>query len=129
MTYIGYQTHFLCLSTNNAIYLICVRGKCEGQNYQELFGSGSSAQISLELVDPKICDMLQLECVIRGIKKCTGQLTCTRLPITPGLMKSLRKHWVANNTEQDSVMLWAAACMCFLVWFYEDWGNCSSVRL
>ena len=71
------------------------------------------AQILLRPGDPKICDMPQLEYVIRGIKKCTGQLTHTRLPITPGLMRSLRKHWIANNIEWDFVMLWATACMCF----------------
>ena len=71
------------------------------------------AQILLGLGDPKICDMPQVEYVIRGIKKCTGQLTRTRFPITLGLMRSLRKHWIANNIERDFVMLWAAACMCF----------------
>ena len=71
------------------------------------------AQISLGLGDPRICDMPQLEYVIRGIKRCTGQQVRTRLPITTSLMRDLKCYWRSNYTYQDYVMLWAAACMCF----------------
>ena len=71
------------------------------------------AQISLGLGDPKICDMPQLEYVIRGIKRCTGQQARTRLPITPGLLRALKSYWHSNLADHDYSMLWAAACMCF----------------
>ena len=71
------------------------------------------AQISLGLGDPKMCDMPQLEYVIKGIKRCTGQQSRTRFPITPGLMRNLRCYWRSNHTERDYIMLWAVACMCF----------------
>ena len=57
--------------------------------------------------------MPRLEYIIRGIKRCTGQQTRTRLPITPALMKNLRNFWRANRNDRDYAMLWAAACMCF----------------
>ena len=71
------------------------------------------AQISLGLGDPKICDMPQLEYVIRGIKRCTGQQARTRLPITPALLRALESYWHSNLADHDYSMLWAAACMCF----------------
>ena len=60
-----------------------------------------------------MCDMPQLEYVIKGIKRCIGQQTRTRLPITPGLMRKLKGYCRTNYTDQDYIMLWAAACMCF----------------
>ena len=60
-----------------------------------------------------MCDMPQLEYVIKSIKKCTGQQTRTRFPITPGLMRNLKCYWHSNHTKRDYIMLWAAACICF----------------
>lgn len=75
------------------------------------------AQVLLGLGIPKIfSDMPKLDYVIRGIKKCTRQLTHTRLPITLWLMKSLRKHWIANNTKRD-----LDCSLYVLFWLYEDW--------
>ena len=67
------------------------------------------AQISLGLGDPRMCEMPWLEYIIRGIKRCTGKQTRTRLPITPVLMKNLRNF----RNDCDYAMLWASACMCF----------------
>ena len=50
--------------------------------------------------------------VIRGIKRCTGQQTRTRLPIILALMRNLRNFWRANRHDRDHAMLWAATCMC-----------------
>ena len=70
------------------------------------------AQISLGLGDPRMSDMPQLGYIIRGIKKATGGPPRTRLPITPDLLRVLRKSW-SPWTDKNGAMLWEAACMCF----------------
>ena len=71
------------------------------------------AQISLGLGDPNVAGMPQLEFVIKGLKKkaASGQRQ-TRLPITPDILRALRKVWEANTDQEGATMLWAAACMC-----------------
>jgi len=57
------------------------------------------AQISLGLRDPCMSDMPQLGYIIRGIKKATGGPPRTRLPITPDLLRVLRKSWSPGRTR------------------------------
>jgi len=72
------------------------------------------AQISLGLGDPNVAGMPQLEFVIKGLKKkvAAGQRQA-RLPITPDILRALRKVWEADADRAGATMLWAAACMCF----------------
>ena len=72
------------------------------------------AQISLGLGDPNIAGMPQLEFVIKGLKKkATAGQRQTRLPITPAILRALRKVWEGDLDREKASMLWAAACMCF----------------
>ena len=36
-----------------------------------------------------------------------------RLPITPSILYKLKLHWSPCGTNPDTVMLWAAATLCF----------------
>ena len=79
-------------------------------------GAVRHAQISLGLGDPHSGEMPQLEYVIKGFKKKTANNSSrTRLPITPEILARLRGVWQDFPNPQDASMLWAAACMCFLV--------------
>ena len=71
-------------------------------------------QISLGLGDPNVTGMPQLEFVIKGLKKKTvaGQRQ-TRLPITPDILRALKRVWENDTDRERAVMLWAAVCMCF----------------
>ena len=72
------------------------------------------SQIALGLGDPRIGEMVQLEYVLKGLKRKTApQATRTRLPITPDTLRKLGKAWDALLSPFDAAMLWAAACMCF----------------
>ena len=70
-------------------------------------------QIALGLGDPHIASMPQLEYVVKGYKKSVGSPSRPRLPITPEILRKLRKQWEVLPIREDATMLWAAACMCF----------------
>ena len=71
-------------------------------------------QISLGLGDPKMGGMTRLEYVVKGCKrKATNSSRRTRLAITPAILGRLRVEWQKRSDKRDSVMLWAAATMCF----------------
>ena len=36
-----------------------------------------------------------------------------RLPITPLLLREMRKFWEKDVSNSEHIMLWAACCMCF----------------
>ena len=55
------------------------------------------AQISVGLGDPRMNDMSQLEYIIRGIKR--GNYWGTRLPITPDLLKVMRRLWSGGSWD------------------------------
>ena len=73
-------------------------------------------QIENKFPDPIISSMARLEQVLRGIK---GQYakrnpgSRQRLPITPELLRAIRAVWGKKAHSQDSIMLWAAVCLCF----------------
>ena len=58
-----------------------------------------------------------LEYVLRGIKgeqARSGSAGCqTRLPITPTILRKMRKVWSKDPKNFDHIMLWAACCTCF----------------
>ena len=58
--------------------------------------------------------MPQLEFVIKGLKKkaAAGQRQ-NRLPITPDILRALRKAQEVEADREEATMLWAAAYMCF----------------
>lgn len=72
--------------------------------------------IAKGLPDPKIGDMSKLEQVLRGIKRAQSKLIApprVRLPITPDILKKIRKVWNEDGQNPDKILLWAAACTCF----------------
>ena len=73
-------------------------------------------QISLHLPDPKIKDMARLEQVVKGTKSVFAKHhpgTRKQLPITPELLLKIRQVWEREAQNQDNIMLWAAACLCY----------------
>ena len=68
------------------------------------------------LPDPRISSMSRLELVLRGIKslqaKTKGPVS-PRLPITPELLLKIKQVWFNSHYQNDNVMLWAAALLCF----------------
>ena len=58
--------------------------------------------------------MPQLEFIIKGLKRQTaaGQ-NRSRLPITPDILRALKRFWELETDRSKAVMLWAAVCMCF----------------
>jgi len=64
--------------------------------------------------DPQMADMIQLEYVLKGMKRTAGgHPSRTRLLITPTILRRLGVVWTAHQRPFDAAMLWAAACMCF----------------
>lgn len=74
------------------------------------------AQIALGLRDPQISGMAKLEQVIKGAKRTYAghaQDRRVRLPITPNLLLKMKAVWEKNAGDFDTVMLWAASCLCY----------------
>lgn len=65
--------------------------------------------------DPGISSMARLEQVMKGIKAVQAKLPKKppRLPITPELLLLMKQSWKQAGVNWDSVMLWAAASLCF----------------
>ena len=74
-------------------------------------------QISSLGTDPLISGMVVLIYVLHGIKRSQAVAGTnnprTRLPITAGLMRSLKRHWESQGISFNTSMLWATACVCF----------------
>ena len=70
-------------------------------------------QIAIGLGDPKMSEWPKLGYVTREFKKLAIAKQRPLLPITPPILRQLKR---ARETMEDSFngcMLWAAACMCF----------------
>ena len=66
--------------------------------------------------DPHVGEMPRLSQVLRGIKIAQskqGAHSRPRLPITPTILRQLKKVWGASAEEHDTIMLWAASTTCF----------------
>ena len=50
---------------------------------------------------------------MKGIKKSSPQSIRSRLPITPGILRDLKKIWQKMENKWDAKMLWAVSCLCF----------------
>ena len=72
------------------------------------------AQIAIGLGDPQIGSMPQLEYVLKGLKrKVAGRQQRVRLPITPGILRKLKRVWAQMPDRFSAAMLWAASTLCF----------------
>ena len=73
-------------------------------------------QIAHALPNPVMSNMPKLEAVVKGIKLQQAKkrdTTKLRLPITPSILLRLRSVWERNSEDHESIMLWAACCVCF----------------
>ena len=72
------------------------------------------AQIAAGLGDPRVGEMPQLEYVVKGIRKQTANKgRGKRLPISPSIMRLLKRVWENLPDQNEAAMLWALACLCF----------------
>ena len=79
-------------------------------------------QITLGLPEPKEFSSLpRLQLVQAGIQRTHSQRsplqTRIRLPITPAILNQLCVHWNQKTTDRDTLMIWAAATLCFFGFF------------
>lgn len=65
--------------------------------------------------DPGLSGMARLEQVMKGIKAVQAKLPkkAPRLPITPELLLIMKQSWKQMAAKWNSIMLWAAAALCF----------------
>jgi len=72
-------------------------------------------QIAHGGTDPDIDKMPRVQQVHRGVKAECGKQgkSCSRLPITPGILRKIKMSWTGRDLSFDSVMLWAAALTTF----------------
>lgn len=74
-------------------------------------------QIIQGLGDPFTSSWPVLEYALRGVKLRQAKSRETRpqkrLPVTMDIMDKLRDFWSKEDKSYDSIMLWAASCMCF----------------
>ena len=50
--------------------------------------------------------------------------TRTRLPITPGILRGLKRVWHQEPNQHDAKMLWAAVCLCFAGFLRSGEATC-----
>ena len=92
--------HSLC------VYVVWLHNKgLAHQSIKSYLSAVWYLQIACNLGDPNIAAMPRLEYVLKGVKVERAR----RLP--------LKVFWTEKNTEADSSMLWAAACVCFFDFF------------
>lgn len=74
-------------------------------------------QIIKGMGDPFAASWPLLEYTLRGVKLRQAKQKDTRskkcLPVTPDILRKLRKSWERKCQDPDYIMLWAACCTCF----------------
>lgn len=71
-------------------------------------------EISVRGVDPFVASLPRLDYVLRGLRRRRGSVPVRpRLPITPDILRALKKHWNPLAAQFDIVMLWAACLVGF----------------
>ena len=78
-----------------------------------LSGSASLLTDSSWPLDLKMAEWPKLGYVTRGFKKLAIVKQRPRLPITPPILRQLKRAWETMEDSFNGRMLWAAACMCF----------------
>ena len=70
-------------------------------------------QIAIGLGNPKMAEWPKLGYVTRGFKKLAMAKQRPQLPITPPILRQLKRAQETMENNFNGRMLWAAACMCF----------------
>ena len=58
----------------------------------------------------------RLEYVMKGVKRHQAKVGAgsrTRLPITPSILRELKRVWSPSGCDRDTKLIWAACCLCF----------------
>ena len=78
--------------------------------------------------EPQQASMPKFLLVKRGIQreKALANPQKPRLPITPNILRQIKALWSAKPIHQDTVMQWAASCLCFFGFFRLGEIVCSS---
>ena len=79
--------------------------------YQSVFICSSLLRHWLWLSDP-LSNCLQLQCLLRGIRRHQGSNSPRRQPVTEDLMSVLQRS--LDLSDHNNIMLWAACCFGFL---------------
>jgi len=78
-------------------------------------------QITMGLPEPREFSSLpRLRLVQAGVQRLhasSSKEAKIRLPITPSILRRVKEHWTPHNSDNDIVMLWAAATVCFFSFF------------
>lgn len=90
-------------------------------------------QITLGLPEPKEFSSLpRLRLVQTGIRRTHAQRVPApakvRLPITPAILYRIRDLWSSRAKDPDTIMLWAAASLCFFGFFRSGEITVPSVK-
>ena len=128
-TYLAAERHYqtFCSSFNIKPLpvtesILCYFAACLGQqglshNSISTYLSGiRQLQISHGLGDPHVDQMPCLRQVLKGIKieaGRKGKAPCSRLPITPAILRKLKAVWMHTEPSFKAVMLWAASAVTF----------------
>ena len=104
--------HLLC----NFVAFLGSQGlKC--QSVKTYLSAVSHAQISAGFLDPfNNTDLSRLEFVLKGLKcqqAYQGAPTKSRMPITPDILRSLKRLWDPKAANTEIAMLWAACILGF----------------
>ena len=73
-------------------------------------------QIQFHFHAPAMHTMPRLEQVLKGAKREAakrGKREKPRLPITPEILRQLRRAWDSDRKQYDVIMMWAACCLCY----------------
>ena len=73
-------------------------------------------QISQGFPEPHLAAMPRLQQVLRGVRVeqgKSGRAPRPRLPITPGILRRMKRIWEAEGVTWDTTMLWAASSVTF----------------
>ena len=73
--------------------------------------------------DPFTVSWAVLESVVKEAKRKeaeSGRQVRGRLPMTPGLMRILRKYWEREAMNYESIMLWEVCCLCYFASFLRS---------
>ena len=92
---------------------------CAYQTIRSYLAAVRYLQIANNLTPTPLASMHKLQLVMRGARRhvASSRTVKPRLPITPEILRKLRALWSGRAHEFDVILLWAACCSAFFVFF------------